>query len=77
MVDGHTSLREALASTFQSEAGFQIVGQAGSLAGARRMLEEVEGIDVAVLDLGLPDGYGADLIEEIREANPQAQALVR
>ena len=41
------------------------------------MLEEVEGIDVAVLDLGLPDGYGADLIEEIREANPQAQALVR
>jgi two-component system nitrate/nitrite response regulator NarL len=76
MVDDHTSLREALASTFQSEAGFQIVGQAGSLAGARRMLEEVEGIDVAVLYLGLPDGYGADLIEEIREANPQAQALV-
>jgi DNA-binding NarL/FixJ family response regulator len=40
------------------------------------MLEEVEEVDVAVLDLGLPDGYGADLIREIRQANPRSQALV-
>jgi hypothetical protein len=52
------------------------VGQAGSLAEARRMLEEEQEIDVAVLDLGLPDGYGADLIKALREKNPQAQALV-
>jgi DNA-binding NarL/FixJ family response regulator len=76
LVDDHTSIREALASTFQSQEGFAVVGQAGSLAEARRMLEEVEGVDVAVLDLGLPDGYGADLIGEIREANSQSQALV-
>jgi DNA-binding NarL/FixJ family response regulator len=31
---------------------------------------------LAVLDLGLPDGYGANLIGEIREANPRSQALV-
>ena len=36
----------------------------------------LEGVDVAVLDLGLPDGFGADLIAELREVNPQAQALV-
>jgi DNA-binding NarL/FixJ family response regulator len=29
-----------------------------------------------VVDLGLPDGYGGDLIKELRETNPQAQALV-
>jgi len=29
-----------------------------------------------VLDLGLPDGYGADLIKELRMVNPRAQALV-
>ena len=41
------------------------------------MLEETQQtIDVAVLDLGLPDGYGADLIKELREQNPKAQALV-
>jgi DNA-binding NarL/FixJ family response regulator len=36
----------------------------------------LEGIEVAVVDLGLPDGYGGDLIKELREANPRAQALV-
>ena len=76
LVDDHASIREALASTFEGE-GFEVVGQAGSLAEARRILEEVQQpIDVAVLDLGLPDGYGADLIPELREKNPQAQALV-
>jgi DNA-binding NarL/FixJ family response regulator len=38
--------------------------------------EAEEPLDVAVVDLGLPDGYGADLIGELREAHPHAQALV-
>ena len=33
-------------------------------------------MDVAIVDLGLPDGYGGELIKELREAHPQAQALV-
>src|SRR3954453_11141535 len=37
------------------------------------MLDE---IDVAVGDLGLPDGYGGDLIKELAEVNPRAQAPV-
>jgi DNA-binding NarL/FixJ family response regulator len=36
----------------------------------------LEGIDVALVDLGLPDGYGGDLISELRQASPRAQALV-
>ena len=57
--------------------GFEVVGQAGSLAEARRLLEEAhQEIDVAVVDLGLPDGYGGELIEELREKNPRAQTLV-
>jgi PAS domain S-box-containing protein len=76
LVEDHASIREALASTFEGE-GFEVVGQAGSIAEARGMLEERQHpIDVAVLDLGLPDGYGADLIKELHEKNPQAQALV-
>ena len=76
LVEDHASIREALASTFEGE-GFEVVRQAGSMAQARGMLEETEHpIDVAVLDLGLPDGYGADLIKELREKHPQAQALV-
>jgi len=33
-------------------------------------------VDVALIDLALPGGYGGDLIKDLREAHPQAQALV-
>lgn len=76
LVEDHASIREALASTFEGE-GFEVVDQAGSMAEARGMLAETgKPIDVALIDLSLPDGDGADLIKELREAHPQAQALV-
>lgn len=34
------------------------------------------GVDVAILDLGLPDGNGADLIDELHAVNPGSQAVV-
>ena len=36
----------------------------------------LDGVDVALVDLGLPDGYGGELIQELRAHNLQAQALV-
>src|SRR5918996_6438874 len=74
LVEDHTSFRQALASVLGQEQGFSIVGQAGSLSEAREVLST--GVDVAIVDLGLPDGYGGELIRELREKNPQAQALV-
>jgi PAS domain S-box-containing protein len=79
LVEDHAAVREALAAAFEQEAGFEVVGQAASLSEAREMLrvEPVAGqMDVAVVDLGLPDGYGGNLIKELREASPHAQALV-
>jgi PAS domain S-box-containing protein len=73
LVEDHASMRQALASVFEREPEFTVVGQAGSLDEARGMLHEV---DVAIVDLGLPDGYGGDLIRELRTGNPRAQALV-
>jgi len=75
LVEDHATVREAIASTLEREARFRVVGQAGSIAQARSMLG-AQPVDVAIIDLGLPDGYGADLIPELREASPQAQALV-
>jgi signal transduction histidine kinase/DNA-binding NarL/FixJ family response regulator len=75
LVEDHATVREAIASILEREAGFEIVGQAGSLAEARRILG-AQPVDVAVIDLGLPDGYGADLIRDIRDVNPRAQALI-
>lgn len=73
LVEDHATVREAIASALHRETGFEIVGQAASLADARAMLENV---DVALVDLGLPDGYGGELIRELRQVNPRAQAIV-
>jgi DNA-binding NarL/FixJ family response regulator len=75
LVEDHASFRQAAASSFEREAGFEVMGQAGSLAEARKILEQ-GAPDVAVIDLVLPDGYGWDLIKELRAANRRAQALV-
>jgi DNA-binding NarL/FixJ family response regulator len=58
---------------FNREPEFKVAAQAGSLAEARKMLE---GVDVAVIDLDLPDGDGAELIGDLHATNPQAMALV-
>jgi DNA-binding NarL/FixJ family response regulator len=55
------------------EPDMQVVAQAGSLAEARRVLKDV---DVAVVDLDLPDGSGVDLVGELRAANPHGSVLV-
>ena len=75
LVEDHASFRQAAASAFESEAGLEVVGQAGSLAEARKILAQ-EAPDVAVIDLVLPDGYGWELIKELRAGNRRAQALV-
>jgi DNA-binding NarL/FixJ family response regulator len=52
-----------------------VVAQAGSLGEARRVMRGREA-DLGVIDLALPDGEGVELIEEMREANPDFAALV-
>jgi DNA-binding NarL/FixJ family response regulator len=77
LVDDHASTREPLAFMLGQEPDFTVVAQAGSLAEARQALAEVgAGVDVAVVDLGLPDGSGDELIGVLRAANPRAVALV-
>lgn len=74
IIDDHAAFREPLSFMFNREAEFEVVGQAGSLAEARNMLDL--GVDVAVIDLDLPDGDGTQLIGELHRATPQAMALV-
>lgn len=73
LVDDHAAFREPLAFMFNREPEFEVVAQAGSLAEARRVLD---GIDLAVVDLNLPDGDGTELIGELRASNPHGMVLV-
>jgi DNA-binding NarL/FixJ family response regulator len=74
LVEDHLSFRQALAFLLRREPDIEVVAQAGSLAQAREMLDTP--LDVAVLDLSLPDGDGRELIGELRRENAGISVLV-
>ncbi|HKH39075.1 MAG TPA: response regulator transcription factor [Rubrobacter sp.] len=74
LVEDHAAFRQSLASLLSREADLEVVAQAGSLSEARQMLDTP--LDVAVLDLSLPDGDGRELIGELRQTNAGISVLV-
>lgn len=74
LVEDHDSFKQSLAIVLDAEESFKVVGQAGSVEEAMKF-REVEA-EVAVVDLGLPDGDGVDVIWQLREAHPAIKALV-
>jgi two-component system response regulator DesR len=76
LVEDHAAFRQALAFLLGQGPGIEVVAQAGSLAEAREALLAEGGLDVAVLDLVLPDGDGSELIGELRRANPGVSVVV-
>jgi DNA-binding NarL/FixJ family response regulator len=76
LVEDHASFRQALAFMFEREGEFAVAGQAGSLAEAHAFLRKSpDSIDVAVVDLALPDGDGFGLIAEL-SSHPNVMTLV-
>lgn len=76
LVDDHASAREPLAFMLDHEEDMTVVAKAGSVAEAREALAENLDLDVAILDLGLPDGSGKELVGAVYASNPRAVALV-
>jgi DNA-binding NarL/FixJ family response regulator len=78
LVEDHTAFREAFAFVLASEQELEVIAQAGSLAEAREALDGgLEGrLDVALIDLALPDGDGTELIGELRRSNPGIKVMV-
>ena len=77
IVDDHRSFRESIAFMLDRQDDLHVVGQAGSLAEARRILDAArERIDVAMIDLDLPDGNGIDFIAGLRARQPDIIVLV-
>jgi len=65
LVDDHQVLREGLRLLLEGEDDMVVVSEAGTGNDATRLASEL-GPDVIVMDLGLPDKSGIDVIREIR-----------
>ena len=75
LVDDHPDFRDLMAALLEGQPDLEVVAQAGSMAEARTQAA-ASSFDVVVLDLGLPDGNGADLIGELRAASPDGAVLI-
>ena len=75
LVEDHPDFRDLMEVLLGSQSDINLVAQAGSLAEARNHAVRFD-FDVAVLDLGLPDGDGVDLISDLRQANPDVGVLI-
>jgi DNA-binding NarL/FixJ family response regulator len=74
-VEDQADMRDLMEILLNSQSDIKVVAQAGSLLEARAHVARSE-FDVAVLDLGLPDGNGLDLIDDLRRANPDVGVLI-
>jgi two-component system, NarL family, response regulator DevR len=75
LVEDHPDYRDLMEVLLSSQTDIKVVAQAGSLAEARNNAARFE-FDVVVLDLGLPDGNGVDLIADLRRTNPEVGVLI-
>ena len=74
LVEDHAAFHEALTTLLNMEPDLEVVGRADSLAeGRAAALEEV---DVAVVDVFLPDGNGVELVRELRRADPHVLIVI-
>jgi DNA-binding NarL/FixJ family response regulator len=76
LVENRPLFREGLALLLEWSTGFNNL-QAGSLAEAGRLLfgPQHGKIGLVIVDIDLPDGDGVELIERLREGQPEVAVL--
>jgi DNA-binding NarL/FixJ family response regulator len=68
LVDDDEAFREAFARMLQLALAPELnvsFAQADSLAEAHTLLKQEDGLNAALIDIGLPDGDGLDLVREL------------
>ncbi len=75
LVDDHEIVRRGVADLFEDEPDLEIVGEAATVAEALARIP-VMSVDVAVLDVRMPDGNGVELCRDLRSQLPELRCLI-
>ena len=75
IVEDHADFRGLMEVLLDRQPDIELLAQAGSVTEAREQAARFE-FDVVILDLGLPDGSGADLIAVLRWTSPGVRVMV-
>jgi DNA-binding NarL/FixJ family response regulator len=75
IVDDHPVLREGLTLIIESQPDFQVVAEAGTGKEAVQLFQEYLP-DITLMDLGLPDIPGIDVIKRLLAQHPDARIIV-
>jgi two-component system, NarL family, response regulator DevR len=74
LVDDHEIVLRGLRELFEAEEDLHVAAQAGSFDEA--LAVDLADIDVAILDVRMPDGSGVDLCRQLREVRPELGCLM-
>jgi YesN/AraC family two-component response regulator len=69
IVDDHPVVRDGLSLVLDTQADFEVVGEAGGGVEAVQRAEELQP-DVVMLDLEMPDLDGVDALKLMQESRP-------
>lgn len=75
LVDDHPVVLGGLVALLDGQPDLEVVAVAATAEEAMRRTAEVD-VDLAVVDLGLPDASGVDLVRQLRGALPGVQVVV-
>lgn len=75
LVDDHPLLRDGVRALLAREPRLGVVGEAGSIAEARRLVE-AHRPDLVLLDVDLPDGDSLAFVEELRSLPDPPKVIV-
>jgi two-component system response regulator DevR len=75
LVDDHEIVRRGIADLIEEETDLEVVGEASSVAEAMARVPKTQ-VDVAVLDVRMPDGNGVELCRDLRSIVPDLNCLM-